>query len=155
MKCLHDVYDYIFATADVRVESYIKVIVYCKSNKYRRLGVIFSRRLQRKYGVYLSYHSTFDSSLTLRHPVGIVIGNGVSIGKNVTIFQNVTLGRGDSKIEKYPSIGNGTVIYAGAVIIGDVQIGDNCIIGANSVVTKSMPNNVVIAGVPAKIISKR
>lgn len=83
-----------------------------------------------------------------------MIGDGVEIGRNVTIFQNVTLGRSDAGVEAYPRIGCNTIIYSGAVIIGDVSVGENCIIGANSVVTKSVPDNCVAVGAPARVISR-
>lgn len=51
-----------------------------------------------------------------------------------------------------PTIGNNVIIYAGAMILGDISIGDNCIIGANSVVTKSCPPNSILVGTPAKIV---
>ncbi|WP_165477443.1 serine O-acetyltransferase [Idiomarina baltica] len=71
------------------------------------------------------------------------------------IFQNVTLGGariGDAKESKYPEIGEGTVIFAGAVIVGKIKVGSNCIVGANSVVTRDLPNNCVAVGAPARII---
>lgn len=53
-----------------------------------------------------------------------------------------------------PVIGNSVLIGANAVIIGNVRIGDNSIIGAGSVVTKDIPANSVAFGVPAKVIKK-
>jgi serine O-acetyltransferase len=51
-----------------------------------------------------------------------------------------------------PTIGDNVTIGAGAKVLGGINIGDNVTIGANAVVTKSLPDNVVAAGVPAKII---
>lgn len=51
-----------------------------------------------------------------------------------------------------PTIGNNVTIYAGAVVVGGVSVGDNVVIGANAVVVKDVPSNVVVVGVPAKII---
>ena len=83
------------------------------------------------------------------HPIGIVVAKGAKFGKNCKIFQNVTIGRWHNSA---PKLGNNVVIFPNSVIIGDVEIGDNCIIGAGSVVTKSIPANKVVAGNPAKII---
>ncbi len=92
------------------------------------------------------------------HPVGIVISSAATIGKNCIIYQNVTIGaktfqQGDVRIvDNYPCIGDNVTIYAGAVICGPVKIGDNAVIGANSVVINDVPANSIAIGVPAKII---
>ena len=83
--------------------------------------------------------------------LGVVIHQNVIIGKNVVIGDGVTIG-GTTKKLGTPVIGNGCLITSGAVIIGPITIGNNCVVGANAVVTKSFPDNCVIAGVPAKII---
>jgi serine acetyltransferase len=86
---------------------------------------------------------------TLHHPTGIVIAGDAQIGENVNIYQNVTIGtKGDNPV-KYPKIGNNVTIYAGAAIIGDVTVGDGATIGANAVVVDNVPENTVVAGVPA------
>ncbi|MGF1853489.1 serine acetyltransferase [Vibrio satsumensis] len=154
MRVSERVFNIIFATVDTRVRIYIKLLCFCKVKNYSNLGAIVALRLQRKYGVFISYSTVFDSSLTLKHPASIIIGTGTKIGKNVTIFQNVTLGRSSQSLDEYPEIGDNTVIYAGAVILGGVSVGKNCIVGANAVVTRNVPDNSVAVGVPAKVISK-
>jgi len=88
----------------------------------------------------------------------------IEIGDNVTITQNVTFHTHDGGVwvfrEKYPFInvfgkiivGNNVFIGSNTIILPDVTIGDNVVIGTGSIVTKSIPPNVVVAGVPAKII---
>ncbi|SDB12152.1 serine O-acetyltransferase [Pseudidiomarina indica] len=147
---LRSIYNFIFSTADRRVYFYIKLMVLMKERKLKILGTILSRRLQRKYGVFLPYESKFDASLNLVHPTSIIIGSGVELGRNVTIYQNVTLGRSSASINAYPIIGENTIIYSGAVILGSIEIGKNCIIGANAVVTRDVPKNSIAVGVPAK-----
>ena len=148
-------FNLIFSSSDLRVHYYIKLISLMKNKNFKMLGLIFTRRLQRKYGNFISFDAEFDDSLILRHPIGIVIGNGVKIGKNVTLFQNVTLGTANTGINSYPEIGCNTIIYAGSVVIGDIKIGKNCIIGANSVVTNSIPDNSVAIGSPARVIKNK
>lgn len=56
------------------------------------------------------------------------------------------------RIKGRPTIGNNVTIYTGAVVVGNISIGDNVIIAANAVVRNDVPNNVLVAGVPAKIV---
>ena len=88
----------------------------------------------------------------LPHPIGLVIGKKVALGKNCTIYQNVTIGAKNFLAESYPQIGNNVTIYANAILIGDIVIGDNCIIGAATLVNKSIPANCTVVGNPMKII---
>lgn len=84
----------------------------------------------------------------------------ISIGDNVCISSNVKILAHDTSTEYVNgytkigivSIGNNVYIGYGATILCDVRIGDNCIIGAGSVVSKDVPENMVVAGNPAKII---
>lgn len=154
-RLLTSVYDLIFATADKRVAMYLRLIYWCRVNSYKIFGIILVRKLQRKYGVFVGHRSVFDRTLILRHPTGVVIGMGAVIGKNVTIFQNVTIGKKNPIENDYPTVGNDTIIYAGAVVIGNIKIGSNCIIGANTVVNKNIPDNSIVVGSPARIISKK
>ncbi len=85
--------------------------------------------------------------------IGVVIHKRVVIGSNCIIGSNVTIG-GKSGSENVPIIGNDVFIATGAKILGDLKIGNNCVIGANSVVVRDVPDNCVVAGIPAKIIKK-
>ena len=114
------------------------------------LRYFFRRKLKLKYGVYIGDNTIIEAGLRMQHPTSIVIGNHVKIGKRCTIFQNVTIGI--DRIHSgggYPTIGDDVIIYAGAKVIGPISIGNNSIIGANAVVTKSTPPNSIIVGVPA------
>lgn len=92
--------------------------------------------------------------------IGVVIHENCVIGKNVTVGSNVTLGGGkkikdkDGFIRSVPHIGDSVYISTGAKILGGVTIGNHCIIGANSVVTKNIPSHSVVVGIPGKIITK-
>ena len=83
--------------------------------------------------------------------IGVVIHKRAVIGSNCVIGSNVTIG-GKSNSVEVPIIGDNVFIATGARILGNVKIGNNCVIGANSVVVKSVPDNCVVAGIPAKII---
>jgi FkbM family methyltransferase len=87
------------------------------------------------------------------HPVGIVISKSVEIGSGTKIYQNVTLGAKDTRCLAYPVIGQNVIIYSGAAVIGGVRVGHNSVIGANALVLKDVPDNAVVAGIPAKQIA--
>lgn len=158
---LHKIFNrlvrYILGGASTRVKLKVELFCFTKRKKWVRLTNMVSKSLQNSHGVFISPNAKIVPSLSLRHPVGIVIGDGVKIGENVIIYQNVTVGGariGDGRNRNYPEIGDHTVIFSGAAIIGAVSVGRNCIIGANAVVNKSVPDNCVVAGVPARIIKR-
>lgn len=135
--------------SDIRL---MNLLVRCRA---RRLAGILSRRMQRRFGVYISIDATIPSTVRFPHPVGIIIGRGVIIGERVTVYQNVTLGGrdlGDAYSGNYPAIGNDTVIFAGAVIAGQVHIGKECRVGANAVVLTNVPDGATAVGVPARVV---
>lgn len=84
--------------------------------------------------------------------IGVVIHSDAEIGSNCMIGQHVTIGGGNSKYPGVPKIGNNVYISHGAIVFGGITIGNNVTIGANAVVTKPVPDNAVVAGVPAKIL---
>lgn len=115
----------------------------------------FFMKLQKNYGVYIHAKAEIDVGLSIPHPTAIVIGQGVRVGKNAVIYQNTTIGgarKGDWKSNHYPAIGENLILFSGAVVIGNVRIGNNCIIAANAVVNKNIANNTTVAGVPAETI---
>ncbi len=83
--------------------------------------------------------------------IGVVIHKDAVIGMNCVIESNVTIG-GRNNDNNVPVIGNCVFIGTGARILGNVRVGDNCIIGANSVVLHNIPDNCSVAGVPARIL---
>lgn len=86
--------------------------------------------------------------------MGVVIHSKAVIGDYCTIGQQVTIG-GNSRYPGLPEIGNHVMIYKGAIVYGGIRIGDNVVIGANAVVNKPVPDNAVVAGVPARILRIR
>ena len=87
------------------------------------------------------------------HALGVVIHQDAVIGDNCKILHGVTIG-GKAGHKELPQVGDNVLIGANSIIIGPIKIGNNVTIGAGSVVLKDIPNNSVVAGVPAKIIKK-
>jgi serine O-acetyltransferase len=77
--------------------------------------------------------------------VGTVIGRGAIVKQGVVIYHQVTIGiKGSGKNDGFATIGRNSVLGAGCKILGKLTIGDNCIVGANSVITKDIPSNSVV-----------
>ena len=77
-----------------------------------------------------------------------MVGARCTVGKNVTLHQGVTLG---DKAGGRPTIGDNVMIYPNAVVIGAIIVGNEAIVGANSVVMKNVPENYMAVGAPAKL----
>jgi serine O-acetyltransferase len=91
----------------------------------------------------------------LDHATGLVVGETAEIGDDVSILHDVTLGgTGKEWEDRHPKIRYGVMIGAGAKILGNIEVGHCARIAAGSVVTKAVPNNVTVAGVPAKVIGQ-
>ena len=87
------------------------------------------------------------------HGMGNVIGETSEIGDDVLMYHQVTLGGTNlQKVKRHPTIGHHVVIGMGAKIIGAVNIGDYCRIGANAVVNRDIPANCTVVGVPGRIV---
>ncbi len=89
------------------------------------------------------------------HATGVVIGETTVIGNNVVIYQQVTLGGVSlSKGKRHPTIEDDVVIGAGAKVLGNITIGSNSKVGANSVVIRDVPPGSTAVGVPARVSSR-
>ena len=85
----------------------------------------------------------------------IVINENSIIGKNVTLHHGCTLGCIFEGAHKgSPVLGNHVVMFPGRKVVGNVHIGNNVVIAANSVLTKDIPDNCIVGGIPARILSE-
>jgi serine O-acetyltransferase len=115
----------------------------------------FSRFLT---GIEIHPKAIIGKNLFIDHGMGVVIGETSEIGDNVTIYHMVTLGGISPSIEsndqrnvkRHPTLKNNVVVGSGAQVLGPVVVGENAKIGANAVVTKDVPGNAVMVGIPAK-----
>jgi putative colanic acid biosynthesis acetyltransferase WcaB len=110
------------------------------------------------WGIELPRKLTVGKGVSLYHGHALVVNQGVIIGDNCTLRNSTTIGHkklADGSFTKCPRIGNNVDIGANVCIIGDITIGDNVIIGAGSVVTKSFPSDCVVVGNPARVLEKK
>ena len=130
---------------------------YFMSRKYRLLHMgskFFFKIYQYICGIHMDEHCQVGGGIIFEHHSNIAISVGSTLGDNVTIFQGCTIGKNfGGKHCGYPTIGNNVILFAGCKVLGKIKVGNNVIVGANSVVTHDVPDNCVVAGVPAKIIS--
>ncbi len=115
----------------------------------------FSRFLT---GIEIHPKAKIGENLFIDHGMGVVIGETSEIGNNVTIYHMVTLGGISPSInsddqrnsKRHPTLMDNVVVGSGAQVLGPVTVGKNVKIGANAVVTKDVPENAVMVGIPAK-----
>lgn len=127
---------------------------FCLKRRWKFLGEIISTIIFLLFNSIIPLECKIGKDTVFAYNgIGVVIHKNVSIGKRCVIGQNVTIG-GVHSHPGIPSIGNRVYIGAGARILGPVIVGDDVIIGANSVVVKNIPPRCIVAGVPAKIIKQ-
>ena len=89
----------------------------------------------------------------LDHATGVVVGETAVMEDDVSMLHGVTLGgTGKEHEDRHPKIRRGVMLGAGAKILGNIEVGHCARVAAGSVVVKSVPNNVTVAGVPAKVV---
>lgn len=126
-------------------------------NKIFIINVIALKLLKFICGLDISPKTKIGAGFILFHPQNIVINADSVLGDNVMLKHNVTIGnKVDPITGKHvsPVIGNNVELSPGVVVLGDVSIGDNSIIGAGAIVVKSIPRNSIAVGNPAVVIKE-
>jgi serine O-acetyltransferase len=97
--------------------------------------------------------ATIGRRFFIDHGCGVVIGETAEIGDDVTLYHGVTLG-GTSWNEgkRHPTLGDGVVVGAGAKVLGPIRIGNNAMVGANSVVIHEVPDGMTVVGIPGRTV---
>jgi serine O-acetyltransferase len=127
---------------------YYRIANLLYKSKIPVLPAILTRIIQIIYAIDIDYKAKLNGGIVIVHGVGLVIGSGVEIKSNVILFHGVTLGRRGvgpiiSATDGFPVVEQNCIICTGAVIIGNINIGENTTIGANCVITTSIaPNSV-------------
>jgi serine O-acetyltransferase len=106
-------------------------------------------------GVEIHPGARIGRRLFIDHGMGVVIGETAVLGDDITLYQGVTLGgTGKEKGKRHPTICSRVVVGAGAKVLGNIVIGENCRIGAGSVILGDVPENSTVVGVPGRIVYK-
>ncbi len=140
----------------------------CLMSQDARFRSIFYYRMYKKKNILLAIsrkllpglqtieiNGKIGGGLMIHHSFAII--SPERAGKNLTVLPGVVIGRGRQDIHSgrlRPVLGDNVFVGANASVIGGITIGDNVTIGAGSVVTRDIPNDCTVAGIPAKIISK-
>ena len=122
-------------------------------HRLRFLARFNSQVLRFFTGIEIHPGAEIGRRFFIDHGMGVVIGETAIVGNDVTLYQGVTLGgTGKEHGKRHPTIGDNVVIGTGARVLGNIRVGENCRIGANSVVLRSVPDNSTVVGVPGHIV---
>lgn len=155
---------------DAAISSFLAVILYMKgfhaiqvhrlahylSNHNRvELALFIQSRNSEVFSVDIHPACVMGKGIMFDHATGIVIGETTVIEDNVSILQQVTLGgTGNEQGDRHPKIRSWVLIAAGAIVLGNIEVGEGAKIGAGSVVLNNVPPHTTVVGVPAHIVGK-
>tara|TARA_Y100000590_G_scaffold450883_1_gene591275 strand:+ start:927 stop:1508 length:582 start_codon:yes stop_codon:yes gene_type:complete len=130
--------------------------------KFDLIARIISQLSRFLTGIEIHPKAKIGKNLFIDHGMGVVIGETSEIYDNVTIYHMVTLGgispsinsNNQRNVKRHPTLMDNVVVGSGAQILGPVVINKNAKIGANAVVTKDVPENAVMVGIPAKNVNE-
>ncbi len=131
----------------------IEYLMNCRKGFFVGSLRLYLRWRRRRLGFLLGLQippNVFDAGLAIVHHGLIIVSSEARIGKNCRIHSGVNIGHW-----RYgaPRIGDNVYIGPGVKIFGEIQVGDNVVMGANAVVCKNIPAEVTVGGVPARVIS--
>jgi len=129
--------------------------------KFDLIARIISQFSRFLTGIEIHPKAKIGKNLFIDHGMGVVIGESSEIKDNVTIYHMVTLGgispsidsENQRNMKRHPTLEDNVVVGSGAQILGPITVGKNAKIGANAVITKDVPKNAVMIGIPGKNIN--
>ncbi len=142
----------------VKAVFFHKIANFFATAKFDLIARIISQFSRFLTGIEIHPKAKIGKNLFIDHGMGVVIGETSDIADNVTIYHMVTLGgispsinsNDQREVKRHPTLHDNVVVGSGAQILGPVIVGKNAKIGANAVVTKNVPENAVMVGIPAK-----
>lgn len=147
-----------FQDSGFRAVFFYRIGRWCRDRHLGLLAVFVERLMRHLSHCWISTLAEIGPGFRIAHVCGIIVPPKTCFGKNCTIRQNVTLGGNYDKVTEdgrgNPLIGDNVSIGPGAAILGPVTIGSNSIIGANALVTTSVPENSVVGAFRAEILAE-
>ena len=142
----------------VKAVFFHKISNFFQLAKFYLVARIISQLSRFLTGIEIHPGAKIGKNLFIDHGMGVVIGETSEIGNNVTIYHMATLGgiapsinsNDQRQVKRHPTLSDCVVVGSGAQILGPVMVGANAKIGSNAVVTKDVPENAVMIGIPAK-----
>lgn len=127
----------------------------CWHRRLKLLARIISAFSRWATGIEIHPGAQIGRRFFIDHGMGVVIGETAEIGDDVTLYHGVTLGGTSwNKGKRHPTLADGVVVGAGAKVLGPIRVGRNARIGSNSVVTREVPDDSTVVGIPGRIINK-
>lgn len=123
---------------------------------HRLLARLVSHLSRFLTGVEIHPGARIGRRFFIDHGMGVVIGETTEIGDDVLLYQGAVLG-GTSleKVKRHPTLGNGVVVGANAVVLGAITVGDYAKIGSGAVVIKPVPPRATVVGVPGRVVAPK
>lgn len=119
------------------------------------LALALQSKISLAFAVDIHPGAKIGKGILLDHATGIVVGETAVIGDNVSILHQVTLGgSGKETGDRHPKIADGVLLGAGAIVVGNIGIGEGAKVGAGSVVLADVPGHTTAVGVPAEVIGR-
>lgn len=124
--------------------------------KRQRLALAIQSRISEVFYVDIHPAAKIGNGIVIDHATNVVIGETAVLGNDITLLQGVTLGgTGKERGDRHPKVKDGARIWAGAIVLGNITIGESAQIGAGSVMLNDVPANTTVVGVPAQVVDKR
>jgi serine O-acetyltransferase len=136
-------------TLELLISKYFRTLFYFRTNGF--VSNLLRLFYPKERSFHIDINTRIGKGLQLAHPYSTIL-NAESIGENVYVNHLVTIGE---KNGNRPTIGNNVQLHAGCMVIGNIKIGDNAIIGAGAVVVKDIPKDAVAVGNPARILENK
>lgn len=115
-----------------------------------RLIALFARFITN---IEIHPGAQIEKGVFIDHGAGLVIGETAVVGKGCVLFHGATLGgTGNETGKRHPTLGKNVMVGTGAKILGNITIGDNALIAANSVVLQDIPAGATVVGIPGRIV---